>query len=273
MKKQIFLFSFALGAMMMSGCTPSDGGNEKPFDYELRTLTFEDADYKGSAENAATYWSDFIPTDGEYGKGNATYSWYDEANTELAYNRVEGEYGYYDGHAGISHFVGSDYATCGNYLYDLQAYNVKGGHSGTNFNVHSGSTSEEHTNICIEFTDGVARIIDHMWVTNTTYVYSVLLQGDMAFGSSYSLSDTSTFKIVAYGYKSYDDENPATCEFYLLNKGKKFVTDWTRWDLSSLGKVVKVAFNLVGSEDMYGDYGLCVPGYFAYDDVAVRFEK
>jgi hypothetical protein len=56
-----------------------------------------------------------------------------------------------------------------------------------------------------------------------------------------------------------------------LEKGKKFVTEWTKWDLSSLGKVVKVAFNLVGSDDMVGDYGLAVPGYFAYDDVTVRF--
>ena len=78
-------------------------------------------------------------------------------------------------------------------------------------------------------------------------------------------------------FKSYDsldeDAEPVTStEFYLLDKGKKFVTEWTKWDLSSLGEVVKVAFNLVGSEDMVGDYGLSVPGYFAYDDVAVRFK-
>ena len=30
-------------------------------DYELRTLTFEDTDYRGTAANAATYWSDLIP--------------------------------------------------------------------------------------------------------------------------------------------------------------------------------------------------------------------
>lgn len=47
--------------------------------------------------------------------------------------------------------------------------------------------------------------------------------------------------------------------------------DWTRWDLSGLGKVLKVTFNVTGSSD--NGYGFSQPAYFAYDDVAVRFEK
>ena len=43
--------------------------------------------------------------------------------------------------------------------------------------------------------------------------------------------------------------------------------------MSSLGAVVRVEFNIVGSPDMYGAYGFMLPGYFAYDDVAVRFDK
>ncbi|MBO7194617.1 MAG: DUF4465 domain-containing protein, partial [Alistipes sp.] len=55
------------------------------------------------------------------------------------------------------------------------------------------------------------------------------------------MSDESTFKIIAYGYNSIDEdaETVASTEFYLLNKGKKFVTEWTKWDLSPLGEVVK----------------------------------
>ena len=243
-------------------------------DYELRVLTFEDADYVGS--EGSTYWSDFIPTSGQYGSGHGSYSWYDEGNTELLFYPVMGDFGYYAGHAGISNYVGTDWENEGNYMYDLQAYNVSGGHSGENFNTHFGYVDESaygmnNTMPSFEFDDGVARVIDHMWVTNTTYVYNQLQA--TGFGSTYVLSDESTFKIVAYGYDSLDEdaEPVASTEFYLLEKGKKFVTEWTKWDLSSLGEVVKVAFNLEGSEDMVGDYGLSVPGYFAYDDVAVRF--
>ena len=242
--------------------------------YELRTLTFEDADYVGS--EGSTYWSDFIPTSGQYGSGHGSYTWYDEGNTELLFYPVMGDFGYYGGHAGISNYVGTDWENEGNYMHDLQAYNVTGGHSGENFNTHFGYVDDSgygmnNTMPSFEFGDEVARVIDHMWVTNTTYAYNQS-QG-AGFGSTYVLSDESTFKIVAYGYDSLDEDAvPVTStEFYLLEKGKKFVTEWTKWDLSSLGKVVKVAFNLVGSDDMYGDYGLAVPGYFAYDDVTVRF--
>jgi hypothetical protein len=51
------------------------------------------------------------------------------------------------------------------------------------------------------------------------------------------------------------------------------ITEWTKWDLTSLGKVAKVAFNLEASSDLIGEWGLASPAYFAYDDVTVRFEK
>ena len=114
-----------------------------------------------------------------------------------------------------------------------------------------------------------------MWVANTSYVYNNLYKGH-SFGSSYQngATDDSWFKIVAYGYKTAADTAPATeVEFYLLDKGKKFVTDWTKWDLSGLGAVEKVEFNIIGSDDMVSQWGLGSPAYFAYDDVAVRFEK
>ena len=48
-------------------------------------------------------------------------------------------------------------------------------------------------------------------------------------------------------------------------------SDWTKWDLTGLGKVVKVEFNLEAGDKGYGEYGLVIPGYFAYDDIAVQF--
>jgi hypothetical protein len=40
-----------------------------------------------------------------------------------------------------------------------------------------------------------------------------------------------------------------------------------------LGEVAKVRFNFRYSDEMGGKYGFTIPGYFAYDDVAVRFPK
>jgi hypothetical protein len=83
-------------------------------------------------------------------------------------------------------------------------------------------------------------------------------------------------KIVAYGFDDVDADAYAEpiseVEFYLV-QGKNVVTDWQKWDLSALGKVAKVRFNFLYSDDMGGMYGFTIPGYFAYDDIAVRFEK
>ncbi|MDE6225286.1 MAG: DUF4465 domain-containing protein, partial [Muribaculaceae bacterium] len=46
------------------------------------------------------------------------------------------------------------------------------------------------------------------------------------------------------------------------------VMDWTKWDLSVLGKVAKIEFNILGSSD--NGAGFSQPAYFAYDDVTVQ---
>ena len=141
-----------------------------------------------------------------------------------------------------------------------------------------------------EFSDGKARIIKSMDVANTSYAYYQLKTG-FYFGVNYTgLKPTTQFKIIAYGYKSAEDTNPEQTEFYLVKNGV-IVEDWTECDLSVLGPVVRVEFNLVGSpfdlleqypnpndipngeiDDLTGAFGLGAPGYFAYDNIAVWFE-
>lgn len=282
---------------------------EPELSYELRILTFEDEDVKfDPIEDFAfaypdymggylygdyftlTKWSDYIPRDGQYGNGHRSYEWYDANNTELEFVwPSEDSFWGIAGHAGISDYVGTmdDVNSFHDdnmlYMIDLQAYNVKGGANGSkNFCSQYGYLDpDEYATIYspegvlpgIQFHDGVARVIDHMYVTNTTYAYGVIIHGECDFGGSFQLTDASTFKIVAYGYDSFDDTEPTITDFYLLNTGQRFVTDWTKWDLSVLGKVVRVEFNLVACDNGYGKYGLVIPAYFAYDDVAVRFEK
>jgi hypothetical protein len=272
--------------------------------YELRVLTFEDGTegfepYECEFFYAMNYtgenkmiekWSDYIPRDGQYGNGHGAYEWYDEGNTELAFVKPEIESWWgISGHAGISDYVGTDedIAKFGDdnmmFMIDLQAYNVTGGANGSkNFCSQYGyldpeeyatQYSPEGILPGIQFKDEEPRVIDHMYVTNTTYAYGIITRGECDFGGSYEYTDESTFKIIAYGYDSFEDTEPTTTEFYLLNTGKRIVTDWTKWDLSVLGKVVRVEFNLVACYEGYGRYGLVIPAYFAYDDVAVRFEK
>ncbi len=264
--------------------TGNEGGNEGET-YTLRTLSFEDADakfagytlYGGAAINT---WSDLVD-DMQYG-GSLTYTdyatdvyyWYDEGNTELFHSF---ETPYWGGGHVVSNYVIEDYSTLpeGHYgWYELQMANPLGGHNGSaNFAVHNGYSDFFNSQIydsslqTLEFADGVERVIDHMWVTNTCYVLNSLMYGD---GFNSPASETTYIKIVAYGYNANDEET-GSVEFALCENGVP-VTEWTKWDLSSLGKVTKIAFNFSASEDQIGSYGMNCPAYFAYDDVAVRWE-
>ena len=121
-----------------------------------------------------------------------------------------------------------------------------------------------------------------MWVTNTNYTLNQLYNGVKSeegnrFGGNWSgLTESAWFKIVAQGFDDIDAdayaEPVSEAEFYLV-LGEDVVTNWEKWDLSPLGAVAKVRFNFYYSEEMGGRYGFTIPGYFAYDDIAVRFDK
>ena len=158
-------------------------------------------------------------------------------------------------------------------------------HSGSNFAVHYGykDTQSYIENLPeISFADGEARVIDHMYVVNTNYTLNQLFNGvkseeGNAFGGNWEgLTDEAWLKIVAQGFDDVDADAYAEpiseVEFYLVY-GKNVVTDWQKWDLSGLGEVAKVRFNFLYSEEMGGRYGFTIPGYFAYDDIAVRFKE
>lgn len=87
-------------------------------------------------------------------------------------------------------------------------------------------------------------------------------------GLTPSIKDGDWVKLVATGYDE-NGEKTASLEFSMVDGPEHIVKEWTKWDLSALGKVLKVEFNITGSSD--NGYGYSQPAYFAYDDVAVRF--
>lgn len=242
---------------------------------QARVLTFEDADYKGEDNGGLglTDWSSLIDTEQYEGpllypdSQDWLYNWNDDGNTQLASQLTNNYYDYKfwgGGHA-LSNYAGTDLSE-GDYLHQLQVC-ATGGHNGSaNFCIHNGSNKYGLSSMLpqIRFSDGVARTVDHMWVMNTTYVVNLIVNGDNtnpAFGAEDFL------KIVAIGLDASGKEC-GTTEFYLA-RGTEYVGEWTRWDLSSLGSVAAIAFNVEGSQT--SSYGLNTPAYFAYDDVAVIF--
>ena len=275
--------------------------------FEPYTLDYAD----GYAGREISKWSDLVDSpqySGPLMYGNdatdAMYYWHDEGNTGL-YHMFPDNYSYCfwgGGHAisnywgagytdedrdtHIANFYGQDYVD--EYAgqdwalgwFCVQLMTPVAPHSGKNFAVHYGYKDELSyiENLPeISFEDGEARVIDHMWVTNTNYTLNQLYNGvkseeGNSFGGNWEgLTDDAWLKIVAYGFENVDDEEPVSeVEFYLVN-GMNVVEDWQKWDMSGLGKVAKVRFNFLYSKEMGGSYGFTIPGYFAYDDVAVRY--
>lgn len=263
--------------------------------YELKVLTFEDDDVQFSSYSLdycsaeISSWSDlvaadqymdeliysFSQTEGDY------YNWNDENNTFLAHHFPYNysSYCYWGGGHAISNYVSSDYETYGDYMSQLTVYNGDaaeelaqegGGHNNSNnFCMHFGYIDGSQYNqtdelSSIYFSDGISRVIDHMWVANNTYAINCFINGN---GLTDEMGEDDKFYVTASGF----DENGtfvASTTIYLA-KGKNYLSKWTKWDLSSLGKVASVQFNVCGTSD--NGFGFSQPAYFAYDDVAVRF--
>lgn len=289
MKKLFTLAAFCLATLVLNA--------QESADYVIRTLTFEDADFKGTTPtfSGGNNWSSLIddPQYGGqllYGSGGGVssideaYKWTDENNTWLSSVLSEG-YGtwcYWSGGHAISNYASADIETYGGYNSQLTIYKKSdnmelvrtgGGHNGSdNFAVHFGYADNSGFGLgedalpALTFADSTARVIDHMYVNNICYALNCYMSGN---GLTAKIDEGDWVAIVATGYNG--DEKTGEAKLYLCNGPKEIVTEWTKFDLSGLGKVTRVTFNVTGSSD--NGYGFSQPAYFAYDDVAVRFEK
>lgn len=264
----------------------------KVADYDLKTLTFEDwtVDADKSFEpyyldygNYPTIntWSDLIddpqcggpllytypmsagPWDDDIeNRTFYSYYWCDENNTVLKH-RINSEYGYMGGGIAVSNYTCSfgeisDYGT-----FDYQLTVLDGGNNASsNF---CAVNAMEGMGTIMSFGDEKARIIDHLYVNNTTYGLNTYLYGEG--NGCPAPQNGEKVKIIATPTDEYGEviSGAETSEFYLCDGPTYVVQDWTKWDLSKLGKVYGLAFSI----EAYGG----VPYVFAIDDIAVRFPK
>lgn len=253
--------------------------------FERRVLTFEDVDAKFPVysleyctKEIAT-WSDLIDKK-QYG-GNMLYgdegwgmmepyTWWDKDNTELKHvmPSAYGMYCYWSGGHAISNYVSAELSQ-GDFSHQLTVYGT-GGHNGSaNFAVHFGYIDGSSYNMveslpALEFGDGKEHVIESMWIMNTVYAMNCYISGN---GLTAKIGPDDWVKLVAIGYDSKGNKVGETT-FYTCNGPENIVMDWTKWDLSVLGKVAKIEFNVTGSSD--NGYGFSQPAYFAYDDVTVQ---
>jgi hypothetical protein len=270
----------------------------KVADYDLKTLTFEDwtneADksfepydlYYGDYPTITT-WSDLIdgtqyggallygyydmsefPSDDDIeNRTFYSYYWCDENNTVLKH-RINSTYGYMAGGIAISNYtcLFDEISTYGDFYSQLTVLNG-GNNASSNFcAVNAMGGMMGGTGVIMSFGDEKARIIDHLYVNNTTYGLNTYLYGEGNYCPA--PQNGEKVKIIATPTDEYGEviSDAETSEFYLCDGPNNVVQDWTKWDLSKLGKVYGLAFSIEG-------YSYAVPYVFAIDDIAVRFPK
>ena len=114
--------------------------------------------------------------------------------------------------------------------------------------------------------------LDGAYFTNTNYNYYSMRDGDgfaKKFGGD-SGDEPDWFKLTMEGFDE-QDASTGTVDCYLADyrfaddSMDYVVDDWVWSDLSSLGVVQKVSFNLSSSDN--GEWGMNTPAYFAMDTI------
>ena len=285
---RIAAVAFLAAALTLGGCTKDDDNGNGNGSGNMRVLTFEDADYQGIS-GSTNYWTALIdsPQNGGpllYGdmsdwQAGVEYKWLDDQNTQL-YSELAGtEYGtakYWSGGFAGSNYVEND-LTKGDPDHQLSVYQPNkstgtGGRNGSaNFAVYcDGSYGEGDDHLAsladLTFSDGEARVIDHLYVTSTTYFINVARNGNAL---SEAMADGDWVKITAIGYDAAGNILDVRPTFTLADGPQGIVTTWTKWDLSALGAVSKVKFDITSTVVENGS--ITLPAYFAIDDIAVKF--
>lgn len=121
---------------------------------------------------------------------------------------------------------------------------------------------------------GDAYPLDGLWVTNSTYAYYAMKDGD-AFSKLFggvSGNDPDFFSLTIRGFKD-GNEKPDSVVFYLAdyrfsdNDKDYIINDWVWIDLSAMGPVDSIHFTLASSD--VGQFGMNTPAYFCLDQLTL----
>jgi hypothetical protein len=120
-------------------------------------------------------------------------------------------------------------------------------------------------------TGAAAQVWDGAFITNSTYAYLSMLNGD-AFSKKFggvSGDDEDFFLLSIEGFNG--GASTGVLDFYLAdfrfadNGLDYIIDDWTWVDMTSLGAVDEVQFSLSSTDN--GIFGMNTPAYFAIDGV------
>lgn len=200
-----------------------------------------------------------LPTDSFYQDSNAVD--FVSGNVSFQYDWDAG-FNYWSG--GFSYSNKTDSVTSG-YTNMYSAKAAKGYNNSSNYVVSQNFTG-------IKFPGMPSNVVNGMYLTNSTYAFNSMRDGDMfakKFGGV-SGNDPDWFKLIIRGYNSGIEVVP-NVEFYLAdfrfsNNAQDYILKtWEYVDLTTLGSVDSISFELNSSD--VGGFGMNTPAYFCLDEI------
>lgn len=247
------------------------------------TFTACNDDEVDPIEQTPTYVSDF--EDLEFPEGEDVFYGQDKSGEDLGeapYGGTMYGYTYTSGEAVYNlTYTDNEYRSWGGVAYSSQTDNTLEGAAGQ-FVAMPGQGAENSEvygiyyngdPVTFEYEEGANP--QSIRITNNAYAYSSMQQGDQfskQFGGVDG-NDPDYFKLTIIGLDAEDNET-GSVDFYLAdyrfddNSEDYIVDSWEEVDLSSLGTVHKLAFELESSD--VGDWGMNTPAYFAFDNLVTQ---
>lgn len=169
-----------------------------------------------------------------------------------------GDYGFGEGFTYTNY---TDSATPG--YTNLSAITADGVGGSTYFVANAGEFST--TPAMISFADGKSYRPLECYVTNSTYAYLAMKDGNPGYGTLDPFKQGDRFKLIITGY---DGDNVTGKVTFYLASGTDIVNTWEKIDLSRLGTVTRMVFSLESS-DVDPIFGMNTPSYFCLDRLTV----
>ncbi len=136
--------------------------------------------------------------------------------------------------------------------------------------VYLTANNTESNPAVVSFKDGKTYRVKGMYITNSTYAYLSMKNGDQ-FAKNFS--DGDWFKLDIYGKDGSGNESrPVSVYLADFRNGKKEILNTWKWvELSGLGELKSLHFNLTSTDN--GDWGMNTPSYFCIDDLTVLMDE
>lgn len=273
--KKLFLFAFAFAAMTMSACSDDDNdGLDFCPQNHIQTVSFEASENMTDVNTGEDVVLGSVEMNLFDVGGNYTYNDVFCAKAYVADAPYDGPlFSTADGNIWFGSYYASSYDGWGGFALTRNFTRKGEALSSHQFSVWAdrGACNTATCAVCYvdSWTGGAAipaiefdepRTVCHLYLANSVYTYSYLpTQVDDA---------EFYYRVVISGSLNGVSTGSVTCT---LIDGTSKVSDWKRVDLSALGRVDRISFNVESNEA--NTYGLLVPSYFAVDEIGFIADK